>query len=60
MSRFTSYLVTVRRHRTFQIVVSMGIIGTTLISIHNPSLALEGAALNALTNLIWLWEPNHH
>lgn len=58
MSRLTRYLVTVRRHRAFQITVTMGIIGTTAISIYNPALALEGAALNALTNLIWLWEPH--
>jgi len=53
------FLMVVRKHRAFQLLVTIGITSTTIISIHNPSLMIEAGILNALTNLIWLWEPNH-
>lgn len=50
-------LLFIRHHRAFQIIITTGITVTTLVSIQHPGLALEASILNALTNLIWVWEP---
>lgn len=59
MKRAKKMLFVVRHHRAFQLLITTGITVTTLISIHNPALAIEASILNALTNLIWVWEPKH-
>jgi hypothetical protein len=50
-------MVRLRKHRSFQSVVTCGIISTAGLSIFYPTWAEVAALLGAFTNLIWLWEP---
>lgn len=47
----------IRGHRGFQLIVTAGILTTTVIAITHPHLVMVLVLLNCTTNLIWVWEP---
>jgi len=44
------------RHKKFQIVVTIGIVGSFIVVTVDPAYALHSAAINAFAGLVWLWE----
>ena len=48
--------ITLERHRRFQIIITLGIISSAVLSIMIPEFNHISSGLAILTNMIWIWE----
>lgn len=46
----------IERHRKFQIIVSLGLAASFVITWVDPALATHAVLVNTIASFVWLWE----
>jgi len=44
------------RHRKFQIIISVGIVGSAFIAFVDPVYSMHSLITSSASSLLWLWE----
>jgi hypothetical protein len=46
----------VERHRKFQIIVSLGLAASFIVTMIDPALSMHAVVVNTIASFVWLWE----
>lgn len=56
MKKLIVHLYSVDKHKRTQLIVTFGVVITTLVGVLLPEYAFASALGGVATNLIWIWE----